>query len=135
MPKKGERDPAKEQMWRRIIQDWQVSGLSAAEFCRLEDLKYSSLSEWRRKIIKRDKEAKLQGRRARSEKNLIKNPPVSRDIQPPPDFAPVRLVEIAPPDAQSSALEIVLRSGITVRVGSNCPLGLLRSVVSVLEVN
>ena len=146
MPRKGERDIAKERMWRGIIRDCQESGLSAPQYCTRENLKYTTFADWRRTISERDAEAKRtrstpnrSGQSSRIKKNLIEDP-VDNQVASTvlPDFVPVSLIESrqqAPPVDTQSSLEVVLTSGIVLRVRSDCSLRLLQSVVSVLEVS
>lgn len=113
--------------WRGIIDDCRRSGLPYETFCEREN--YSP-----------------DGFRIYHEK-LFGCLPEGQSCEPSGhDFAPVRLVERKAVDAkprsagghqdssgEMSVLDVVLTNGIVLRVGSDCPLGFLQSVVSVLE--
>ncbi len=47
---RGWRDPAKERRWRRVVRDWQASGLSVRQFCRRQGLSEPSFYAWRREL-------------------------------------------------------------------------------------
>jgi len=83
------RDERKERQWRRWIGEWQASGLSVRAFCQRRGLTVASFYAWRRVL-----------RRRAAEKAA---------------FVPVQVVADALP-TQTSALEVVLTDGRTVRV-------------------
>jgi len=145
MPKKGERDLQKEMTRRRMIRDWQESGLSLAEYCRRENLKYTTMCQWLSRTKKRDLEAqrKPAARKRKSHQETGKETLIRSgdNIQPvvpsPADFVPVRVIDrTQSPDVKqtTSSLEVVLTNGVTIRVPNHCSLQLLKSVVSALEV-
>jgi hypothetical protein len=39
-----------EDEWRRILSEWETSGLSARDFCRKQELQVSSFQRWRQKL-------------------------------------------------------------------------------------
>src|SRR5437763_1955861 len=51
------RDPRKERFWRRMVQQWQRSGLSVRAFCEQHDLSPPSFYAWRRTLADRDAQA------------------------------------------------------------------------------
>ena len=51
---KHQRDPAKESLWRKRLQRFASSGLSAREFCKREQVTESAFYAWRRTISERD---------------------------------------------------------------------------------
>ena len=105
-----QRDPRKEQFWRRRVRQWHGSGLSIAEFCRQQRLAAASFYNWRRILAQRDAETV--------------------------DFVPVRVVpETAPGPTQSAAagLELVLDDGRRLRVGPAFDDATLRRLLAVLE--
>ena len=57
MPKPERRDPAKEKHWRRLLRQWQRSGLTGRDFCAEHGLSEPSFYAWRREIARRDQRA------------------------------------------------------------------------------
>lgn len=120
------RNPAKEQLWRRIIRRHQQSDLPVSAFCQREGLKVGYFLWWQRELTRRDREktASLPG-------PLTKGP-----IQPPvaPAFLPVRVVDanLAPPQP-APPIEIVLHDGPIVRVPSGFDPQTLGEIMAVLE--
>jgi transposase len=100
------RDEEKERQWRRWIGEWQASGLSARAFCQRRGLTVASFYAWRRVLQRRAAEQVV--------------------------FAPVQVVTDAAP-AQTSALEVVLTDGRTVRVAPGFDAATLRRLLAVLE--
>src|SRR5262249_1694449 len=100
------RDEQKERQWRRWIGEWQASGLSVQAFCQRRGLTLSSFYAWRRMLQRRDAEKSA--------------------------FVPVQVVADAVP-TQSSALEVVLPDGRTVRVGPGFDAAPRRQLLAVLE--
>jgi transposase len=97
-----------ERFWRECIQRWAASGLSAQDFASREGLRKERLFFWKRRL---------------RESSAIAVAGVS--------FAKV---EIQPSQAilPSSALEVVTRSGHTVRLGTHFDEGALRRLLTVL---
>jgi len=110
-----QRDVAKEQFWRDKVQRHKQSGQTNREFCDRENLKACSLSWWRRELTKRDREVSQPEQK-------VKTP-----------FVPVRVVPDPIPSQISSAIEIVLPAGPTVRVPANFDAQALVGVLEVLE--
>jgi hypothetical protein len=54
MPQGKPRDPRKEQHWRRLIDQWQASGLSVRAFRERQHLAVPSFYAWRRTLRQRD---------------------------------------------------------------------------------
>jgi hypothetical protein len=157
MPPHLRRDMAKERRWRGILANWQASGISISEYCRLHDIPYRDLTNWRRIIRARDLEQRTPSpkidrtkKRARRAGDAVwpasKTAPQSEPALPFPrrrrdavDFAEVQLVdehkneEEGSPSDGDVVLEVVLLSGISLRLKACCPLNFLSSVVSVLE--
>jgi hypothetical protein len=122
MPKKGEVNPIKERYWRKQVADCEVSGLQAQEFCRRRNLPYTTFVTRRKRFAQKDAEAKEREQRKDSG-----------------DFVPVRVVETSVPvndagEDRGIAMEVVLRSGIVLRLTDACSMKLLSSVVSLLGV-
>jgi hypothetical protein len=100
------RDERKERQWRRWIDQWRASGLSARAFCAQHRLSTANFYNWRR-ILER-----------RSAEQVV--------------FAPVQVVADALP-TQTSALEVVLADGRAVRVAPGFDAATLRQLLAVLE--
>jgi hypothetical protein len=128
MPRAGARDIAKEQGWRKLFADWKASGLTAAQFCRDRQIKQDLFSYWKRVIAERDAEAARSARKSR--------PRPEKSAAEPEPFAEVHVKDDAPPAKsarESASLEIVFKSGASIKIGSDCSLSLLASVVDVME--
>jgi hypothetical protein len=105
-----QRDPRKEQFWRRRLGQWRDSGLSIAAFCRQQGLSAASFHAWRRILAERDLEAT--------------------------HFIPVRIAaesRSSAADLSAAGLELVLESGRRLRVGPAFDDATLRRLLSVLE--
>ena len=100
------RDERKEQQWRRRISQWRASGLSVRAFCARHGLASASFYAWRRVLERRAAEQ--------------------------PAFVPVQVVADTMP-AQTSALEVVLADGRTVRVAPGFDAATLRRLLAVLD--
>jgi hypothetical protein len=99
------RDEAKERQWRRWLGEWQASGLSARAFCGRRGLTVATFYAWRRVLHRREAE------RA--------------------EFVPVQVVA-DPMPAHTSAQEVVLSDGRTVRVTPGFDAATLRQLLAVL---
>jgi hypothetical protein len=104
------RDPAKEQFWRRTLQQWQHSGLSVRAFCLRQRLAEAGFYAWRRTLAQRDR---------------VESPPS------PPAFVAVNVVE--QPQATPVAIEVVLGNGRVLRIGAGFDRDVLVRVVQALE--
>ena len=100
------RDERKELQWRRWIAQWRASGLSVRDFCDRLGLTVASFYTWRRVLE----------RRAAVKAALVS----------------VQVVADAVP-SQTSALEVVLTDGRTVRVTPGFDAATLRQLLAVLE--
>ena len=108
-----ERDPVKEQFWRRTLKQWQGSGLSIRSFCLRESLSEASFYQWRRELARRDQAARRSRPRRR--------------------FVPVRIVHENGPARSDHPIEILLSSGHIIRLGPAFEREALAAVVDVLE--
>jgi excisionase family DNA binding protein len=48
------RDPAKWEHWRRVIADWENTGLNGADYCRRRDIPYSQFKDWLKRLRRED---------------------------------------------------------------------------------
>jgi hypothetical protein len=100
------RDEQKERQWRHWIAEWRASGLSVRAFCDRRRLATPRFYHWRRVLERRAAEKAA--------------------------FVPVQVVADAVP-AQTSALEVLLTDGRTVRVAPGFDAATLRQLLTVLE--
>src|SRR4051794_13853202 len=84
------RDPKLERRWRDLIARWKRSGISIGDFCVNQGVSASSFYSWKRELASRDQT-------------------VTPTTTPVPTFVPVRV-------APAAAIEVVLTSGVVVRV-------------------
>ncbi len=106
------RRSAREQHWRGIFSDWKASGSSISAFCRTRKVTEASFYYWRRELADRGHRVG-QGATA----------PISATK---PAFVPIRVVATEP-------IEVVVRSGQVLRVGTTFDPAHLRAVVAALE--
>ncbi len=156
MPPHLRRDLAKERRWRGIIANWQASEISITEYCRLNDIPYRDLANWRRIIRARDLEHRTAGPSTERTNKRVRRRPASsvrsREASQQPEnslqfprrrqdsieFAEVQLIDKQkyaeqPSNDGNVVLEVMLPSGISLRIKACCPLNFLSSVVSALE--
>jgi transposase-like protein len=109
MSTRKQRDPSKEQFWRRMLRQWRSSGQSVRAFCGAHGLSEPSFYSWRRILPQRDAQ--------------------------PPAFVPVQVV--AEPSAAdrdaADGLELVLGRGRVLRIGSAFDAATLRRLLVLLE--
>jgi hypothetical protein len=112
MPKAQWRDPTKENTWRRLLRQWQRSGLTGRGFCAAHGLSEASFYAWRRELARRDQENGVN------------------DAAPRPAFLKLAV------DASTSlapAIDVVLAEGRLLRVRPGFDADLLRQLLQVLE--
>ena len=127
MAGRGSRTTARARQMRRVLAQWERSGLTLTEFARRHGMAASTLTWWRR--VFRDAEAR-PGATGAGEQRL------GRQAGRPPRggegaFSEVRLA--APALLAPAVWEIVLRSGHVLRVPPAIDAAALRAVVAVLE--
>ncbi len=115
MARRGQwqRDLGKERFWRSVLREWRGSGLGVRAFCAERCLSEASLYAWRREIARRDREQPATKRAA-------------------PAFVPVRVVG-GVGGVGDAAIEVVVRTGQTLRVAAGFEPAHLRAVVAALE--
>jgi transposase-like protein len=113
MSKGKPRDLHKEQHWRELLQRWQASGLSIADFCRQHQLAPPAFYAWRRTLRQRDQPA---------------NSPTNAEAV---TFVPLHIRPDTP--TARPPLELVLRNGRILRVPDGWPLDSLPALLTVLE--
>src|SRR4051794_29489111 len=109
MSRGNPRDPRKERFWRRMIQQWRRSGLSARAFCQQHGLSEPNFYAWRRTLADRDAEAIA--------------------------FVPVEVLPEPSPPANTAGpgLELLLPGGRVLRIGPGFDGPTLRRLLAVLE--
>jgi transposase-like protein len=143
------RDPVKERFWREAIRRQKTSGLSIREFCARQSLTESAFHAWRREIRRRDQQCgpgKAPTSLALSTKHRRQKPSVratpagrSKETAPVdrPQFLPVAVTDLGKLDAfgraAAGSMEIVLPSGVVLRVGRDCDRRTLRTVLGALR--
>ncbi len=127
-------DPAKERLWRRTIVRWGKSDLSVRTFCEKEQVSLASFYWWRRELAKREKTRQVSTRTRRAGRSSAKTLPNGTvRSRRSPAFVPVRVLPDAFTLHGANAIEIVLRSGHQVRVGTDVNAAALAQIVAVLE--
>ena len=106
-----------ERRWRRIVEDWRRSGLSAPRYAEGKGLSAGMIYAWSSRLQKQDAVAVEVSRPAT------------------PGFLPVAIIDNAPTAAQvrSRALEVVLPGGEVIRVSADTDLSHLGCVVAALR--
>jgi transposase len=101
-------DPATRQLWHQRLERFRRSGLTVPTFCDREGVSTASFYAWRRRL--------------------------QHDLAPPapdtPRLVPVRLV--TPP--ASAPVELLLPSGLVLRLSPDCDLAWLRQLLPLLGV-
>jgi transposase len=105
--------------WSKRIERWKDSGLSAKEFASETGINARSLSWWQWQLGTNAKEPTLACPRRRRRRS-------------PKDAPPMTFVEVSAP-AASAALEVVLRSGRSIRVPTGFDEPTLERLLVVLE--
>lgn len=111
MARPHRRDPDKERFWRTLLELHSTSGLSVRDFCQQHHISEANFYAWRREIRLRDQE------------------PTSKPQTTPP-FVPI---QILPSQSDLPPLEILLRSGHTLKLRDGFDPHMLRLVLDALE--
>jgi hypothetical protein len=105
------RDLNKERFWRRILRQWQRSGLSIPDFCQQHRLSQHNFYAWRRTLAQRD----------------------AADVH----FVPVQLLPeptpLPTPDPPTAALELLLPDGRRLRIAPGFDAPTLRRLLALLQ--
>src|SRR5262249_15398547 len=121
-----QRDPLREQFWRRTVADQARSDLTVQAYCRRDSLNPVTFRFWRQELARRDTE--------NTSAPTIERPSSSSELVRTPGFFRVRVVQAAhAPITPTSPIEIVLPSGSLVRVTDGFTPRALVAVLSVLE--
>jgi hypothetical protein len=121
-----QRDPAKENHWRRLLGRWRQSGLTGRDFCAEHGVSEPSFYSWRREIARRDQQ------QATRRKQTM--PPAASTLVPPPcgDSAFLQLA-LEPSATTPPAIEVVLAQGRLLRVRPGFDAAMLRQLLRLLE--
>ena len=104
MPK-PKRDPQLEQRWRDLLKQWRRSNQTIRAFCDAHQISQASFYSWRGELARRDRE--------------------QRETPRTPTFVPVQVVP-------NALLEVVLPSGVVLRVPTGTDMGFVAQLVAVL---
>ena len=114
-----QRDPRKEQFWRRTVEQWRRSGLSIRDFCRRHQLSEPNFYAWRRTLDERDRQ---------------------QPADEAPRFVPLQVLPEDEPETSTSTtdpavsgLELLLDNGRVLRIGNAFDADTLRRLLPVLE--
>ncbi len=128
----------REAYWRRPLAEWSGSGLSKVAFCRKRGLSPSAFHWWKGELARRDGARSSRSVRPCSAKGIRSGV----ETKAKPAFVAVRVAAggvagaAVPPRANGrveGGVEVVLRNGRRVRVGSGFEAEVLVRVVGVLE--
>ena len=97
------------QFWQMVIETWQDSGVSVRKFCKAEGLSEGTFYNLRKRLSGRHSQRKEQS-----------------------SSSPSAFIEVAMPKSSHTALELLLSSGHTLRIGSTADNKTLSNVISVL---
>jgi transposase-like protein len=115
-----QRDRGREQLWRRLVRERAQSGRSVREFCDARGLAESAFYFWRRELKARDaKEGRIETRAS-----------AASSASAAPSFAAVTVTGL---DSLGPAIEVVLNSGVRIRIPSGFDRQTLRELLSLLE--
>jgi hypothetical protein len=104
MSQRNPRNPQLERRWRDLIGRWQRSKLTVRDFCQAHDISEPSFYAWRSELVRRD--------RAKATPAAL-------------TFVPVRVTP-------SAIIEVVLTTGVIVRVPAGVDSSLVAQLVAAL---
>jgi len=117
----GRRDTEREREIRAVVERWERSGLTLTRFAEREGLSRKTLSKWRRRLGIGDDRVR-RGRPPSDPLGKLRTSPAPLFTEVSPSL--LRL--------QAPVFEVVLRSGVTVRVPERFAADALRRLVQVL---
>jgi hypothetical protein len=124
------RDRHKEQFWRQTLQRFERSGLSAAQFCRRQQLPPHSFWAWKRTLRLRDQPAQA------TPPHTAPGPQQPSQLAPLPFFVPLRLPHQDPRGTPGTAadliLEVLLPNGLCLRLPQHFDPAALPRLLTVL---
>ena len=110
MSARRRRDPKREQFWRETVAAFQMSGLSVRAFCNSRALPEASFYSWRRALRERDRQ----------------RPAAQSQVTARPTLVPLRVVP-------NALLEVVLPTGLIVRVPAGAEIAMVAALVTALR--
>lgn len=122
MARRGQRDLAKERLWRRLVSGWRRSGLSIRDYCDQQQVSEASFYAWRRT---------LAARAAAAGRSRAPAARVGEAAHATPVFVPVHVVP--PPVKPAAAIDLVLGNGRVLRLGPGFDPQVLRQLLALLE--
>ncbi len=137
-------DPEKENQVIAQMAKFEASGLTGAEFCRREGIKYTRFADWKRRFGRRERiqvsaaarrpKAPRTQRQGRGKRAPQLEPAQRKDADLNMGFAPVRVVDTEiTPRPINSPIEILLPNSVRIFVSEPSCLGLLAGIVAVLD--
>lgn len=109
-----------EKKWSQVLEEWRPTGLDGAAFCRERGLSVSAFRYWKQEIARRQRRRQAQRAAAEASRNAMR-------------LVPVRLLEPTTGGPAPAPVEIVLRGGRVVRIGSDFDPAMLEKLVGTLE--
>ena len=121
------RDVEKERFWRQVVKGHAGSGLSVRQYCADRGVSEPSFFAWRRELTERDAAANKPARSTprRAVVRAMSQRPA------PPRFAQLQIAPSEP--ANGALIEIVLSTGIRIRVPRGACQNTLSNVLDALE--
>ena len=144
--------------WRRVVADWQASGLSRAEFCRRHELNYQTMTPWVRRFEEsrglpdgHQADAVGTGRATTRNRSVAavrkrtaggheqaasgRRRTAVGDRPPAADCAPASFVEVSLPAAEidSTRYEILLGHDRSIRLGAGFDADVLTRLIRAVE--
>ena len=123
-------DPAKERFWRRTVAEHRRSGLTIREFCARRSLSEPLFYAWRRELTRRELARRDRRTVHRASAGTGQTPAAAGQTSAAPRFISLKLAD---QPAATVMIEIVTRSGHTLRVPSGADRQTLAEVWALLE--
>jgi hypothetical protein len=118
--------------WATLIDEWRRGGLSLPAFCQRHGLSRGTMQNW---VYKPALKRAVEDARNQVRPTDTPRPGLAALPEPLPSFLPIRVAEVpaASPAQDRAGIEVVLRAGRRIVVGSGFDPETLRRVVAVLE--